>query len=165
MKKYLVIIIILFLHLNSFCQLLSLNDLQYLYHHDIESCDSYLQKRGFSVFRSKASDDGLHYTTGWSCKKHPEIQNDNEPFAFVAKYSKFANDGEVGYQLVKDNSNCNIIREQCKAQGFKLIKTESDEKNYLCYTYISSKYKIMLCSGENSHYEHECYFTLIGLEE
>ena len=149
MKKSLVTIIILFLYLNSFCQLLSLNDLQYLYHHDIESCDSYLQKKRFSVFRSNASDGGLNYTTGWKCKKHPDIQNDNEPYAFVAKYSNNANDGEVGYQLVKDNSNCNIIREECKARGYKLIKTESNEKNYLCYTYKSSNYKVMFCSGDN----------------
>jgi len=165
MKKSLITIIILFLHLNSFCQLLTLNDLKFLYHHDIESCDSYLQKRGFSVLKAQASDGGSHYTTAWKCKKHPNIQNDNEPFAFVAKFSNYANDGEVGYQLVKDNLNCNNIREECKTQGFKLINTESNEKKYLCYTYLSSKYKVVLCSGNNSDYENECYVTLIGLEE
>jgi hypothetical protein len=135
MKKIITTFSFIIISTLSYCQILNFNDLKYIYEHDIESTEDYLLKKGFDFFKRENEDPT------------PSNQFIGKNNTYIVKQCDDSFCGFSWYQFYESKIYTSI-REECKKNGYKLIKTETDplEGSGLTYIYTDGKSKIEFSS-------------------
>ena len=138
MKKIIITLYFIIISTLSYSQKLNFYDLKYIYENNIESVDDYLTKKGFS-FYGREKDDNYEYPNNKYIGKNK---------TYIMKYCDESNCGFSWYQLY-DSRTYISIKEECKKNGYKLIKTESIplDDSGLNYVYTNGKRKIQFSSS------------------
>lgn len=131
----------------SYSQKLNLNDLKYVYEHDIESVDYYLLKKGFEFYNREKEDESL-YPSGYKGIIRYSNQYMGKNRSYIIKDGDESNEGLSFYQFY-DKSIYISIREECKKIGYKLLSTESVplDDSSLKYIYTNGKREIEFSSS------------------
>lgn len=149
MKKILITFSFIIISIFSYSQKLNFYDLRYIYEHEIESTDNYLLKKGFDFFKRENDD------------KYPSSQYIGKNKTYIIKYCDNSFCGFAWYQFY-ESSIYTSIKEECKKNGYKLLRSETEplEGSGLNYVYTNGKNKIQFSSSNNNNTTK--YFITFG---
>ena len=142
-KKYLLLTLFLFpgiLELKA--QHLTISNLKSLYQNNLEFSNEFLTIKGFEFFKTEENKDG-GFSTWWAYERN--TNNDRARY-FIAKSSNVKDYGIVWYQ-VWNGDEINVVKNQCKSLGYKLIKIERDKLGSLQSKYSNGVYEVIFTSG------------------
>jgi hypothetical protein len=133
----------------SYSQKIKLNDLKFIYEHDIETVDDYLLKKGFDFYSRQKGEDSPMST-------YKDVNS-----TYISKTSDESYSGLTMYQFY-DSKIYTSIREECKKLGFKLIRTDTDPIEGLGLNYIYSDGKRRLKFSSRNKLNFSTYYIFYG---
>lgn len=138
MRIYLSTLFFLLISNLGYSQKLNLNDLKYIYEHDIELADTYLIKKGFDFYKRENEKNN-------ECPASFYIGKNK---TYISKQCDEPNKGMSWYQIY-DSKIYNSIKEECKKNGYKFLKTWTSELegHSLYYEYTNRKTTITFSSN------------------
>jgi hypothetical protein len=143
--KKITIVIMFFLTgiLQSDAQVLTLTNLKSLFQNNLEFSNEFLTNKGFNFSETIDFKDEGDFGTTWTYNRN--ISNNYASY-FITKSSSKKNWGIIFYQVLS-GSEINLIKNQCKAIGYKLVKVERDKLGSLNSIYSNGVYDVIFTSG------------------
>jgi len=138
MKLISTIVLLFFTSYKSQGQNISYNDLLYVLNNKIESSDSYLSKKYFSLIENRRDTEysSINFTWGYN------VSYDHKSETFIHKTINLEDNSSFIWCQLSDKSTFESIKTFCKTNGFKLSLTYPDVLGGMNFVYENSTHEI-----------------------